>query len=234
MEGTSGADIFGHALYDHFKGNKPAKLWINNKYGPKEEMPVNIYFRDAVDMPELELVALDACKGKILDIGAGAGSHTLILQNSGKDVTALDVSSGAVSLMKERGVTKAINQNIFLYNDERFDTLLLLMNGIGLCGNIRNLRLFLRNTKTLLKPSGQLLFDSSDISYLYNGNVPVDNYYGELWYQYAYKGKRTEWFQWLYIDKDTLMGISSEEGWAIEILFEDDFDGYLARLMVAE
>jgi SAM-dependent methyltransferase len=226
-----GNDIFGQALWAHFKNSKPSKLFIHNKYGPKEEMPLDIYFRTEKEMPDLELLALSQCRGRVLDIGAGAGSHSLLLQQQGLEVTAMDISGLAVDIMQERGVNRVVAQDIFTYGDEKYDTLLLLMNGIGLCGNIEQLRVFLQHTKKLLKPGGQLLFDSSDIAYLYEGSLPVDNYYGELWYQYAYKGQRTDWFQWLYIDADMLIQIAADEGWAIEILDEDDMDGYLARLM---
>ncbi|MBD1366023.1 class I SAM-dependent methyltransferase [Mucilaginibacter sp. ZT4R22] len=227
-------DIFGQALWGHFKTTKPAKLFINNKYGPKEEMPLDVYFRGEEDMPDLELLALSKCRGRVLDIGAGAGSHALVLQHRGVDVTAMDISGRAVDIMLERGVKQAFEQDIYAYGGEKYDTLLLLMNGIGLTGNIQQLRVFLQHTKKLLKPGGQLLFDSSDIAYLYEGDLPAGNYYGELWYQYAYKGQKTDWFQWLYIDADTLIQVAAEENWAIDILDEDDMDGYLARLMVIE
>ncbi|AMR33298.1 methyltransferase [Mucilaginibacter sp. PAMC 26640] len=227
-------DIFGTALYDHFKGTKAAKLFIYNKYGPKEEMPLEVYFRTELEMPELELMALGRCHGRVLDIGAGAGSHALCLQNLGTDVTALDISGRAVDIMRERGLKQAIEQDIYTYKGEKYDTLLLLMNGIGLAGNTERLRVFLRHSKTLLNLGGQLLFDSSDIAYLYQGNLPAGRYYGELWYQYGYKGQKTDWFQWLYIDQDMLIDIASEEGWAVEILHEDNMDQYLARLMVAD
>lgn len=227
------SDIFGQALYDSFKNDKPAKLWIHNKYGPKEEMPVDVYFRTEDDMPDLELKALELCRGAVLDIGAGTGSHALLLQERGFNVAALDISPLAVQIMKARGVASASEADIFKYTGEQYDTIILLMNGIGLCGNIERFHLFLQHTKDLLKPGGQLLFDSSDIAYLYDAHPPAgDTYYGELWYQYAYKGKRTDWFQWLYIDADTLIKVAGEEGWATEIVYEDDMDQYLARLMV--
>jgi 2-polyprenyl-3-methyl-5-hydroxy-6-metoxy-1,4-benzoquinol methylase len=184
-----------------FQNIKTAKLFINNKYGPKEEMPLDVYFRGEEDMPDLELLALSKCRGRVLDIGAGAGSHALVLQQRGIDVTAMDISGKAVDIMLERGVKQAFEQDIYAYSGEKYDTLLLLMNGIGLTRNIQQLRVFLQHTKKLLKPGGQLLFDSSDIAYLYEGILPAGNYYGEIWYQYAYKGQKTDWFQWLYIDK---------------------------------
>jgi SAM-dependent methyltransferase len=224
-------DIFGQALYDYFKGDKPSKLWIYNRYGPKEEMPLDAFFRDKEEMPELELLALSKCTGKVLDIGAGTGSHALVLQENGLDVIAMDISGLAVDIMKERGIEHAFEADIFTYSGEKYDTLLLMMNGVGLCGTIENLRLFLRHAKTLLNKGGQLVFDSSDIAYLYDGGVPLTgDYYGELWYQYAYKGKKTDWFKWLYVDQVKLMNVAAGEGWIAEVLFEDDMDQYLVKL----
>jgi SAM-dependent methyltransferase len=224
-------DIFGNALFDYFKQNGKHKLWINNTYGPKEEMPLEVYFRSEDEMPDLELMALKHCSGKVLDIGAGAGSHALILQDRGMAVTALDISGLAVTIMLQRGVKYAAEQDIFTYNRGKFDTLLLLMNGIGLCGTIRQLRLFLQHAKTLLNKGGQLIFDSSDIAYLYEGELP-DNaeYYGEISYQYVYKGQKTDWFKWLYVDEVKLKSVAVEEGWVMEVLYKDDMDQYLARL----
>ena len=224
-------DVYGQALWDYYKNAKPAKLFIYNRYGPKEDMPLDIYFRDEKQMPDLELLALSKCRGRVLDIGAGAGSHALILQQRGLQVEAMDISGFAVDIMKERSVMQAFQQDIFTFSGEKYDTLLLLMNGIGLTGNIQKLRVFLQHTKQLLKPGGQLLFDSSDIAYLYEGNLPACDYYGELWYRYAYKGQKTDWFQWLYIDEGMLAKIAAEEGWATVILDKDGMDGYLARLM---
>ncbi|MET3981537.1 SAM-dependent methyltransferase [Mucilaginibacter sp. UYP25] len=224
-------DIFGQALFDHYKQNGKHKLWINNTYGPKEEMPLDVYFRDAEEMPDLELIAITNCNGKVLDIGAGAGSHALILQGKGFNVTAMDISGLAVTIMQQRGVGHAFEADIFTYSREKYDTLLLMMNGIGLCGSIQQLRLFLQHTKTLLKTGGQLLFDSSDIAYLYEDKLPDgESYYGELSYQYEYKGQKTDWFKWLYIDSEKLMAVAAEEGWATEVLYEDDMDQYLVRL----
>ncbi|PAW94126.1 SAM-dependent methyltransferase [Mucilaginibacter sp. MD40] len=224
-------DIFGQALFDHYEQNGKHKLWINNKYGPKEEMPVDVYFRDEEDMPELELHALANCIGNVLDIGAGVGSHALALQKRGLSVTAMDISPMAATIMRQRGVEDVLVSDIFDFNGKQYDTLLLMMNGIGLCGTLKKLRAFLQHASQLLKPGGQLIFDSSDISYLYNGHPPLTgDYYGELWYQYQYKGKKGDWFKWLYIDKDTLQDIAVSEGWSCQVLFEDDMDQYLIKL----
>jgi SAM-dependent methyltransferase len=223
-------DIFGQALFDHYKENSKHKLWINNTYGPKEEMPLDVYFRTEAEMPDLELMSLNHCRGKVLDVGAGAGSHALLLQEKSLDVTAIDISGLAVTIMQQRGVKQTFTADIFNYTAGKYDTLLLMMNGIGLCGTIEQLRLFLQHTKTLLKPGGQLLFDSSDIAYLYEGRVPDGAYYGELSYQYIYRGQKTDWFKWLYIDQEKLKSVALQEGWMTEVLYEDDMDQFLAVL----
>lgn len=224
-------DILGKAISAYFYGGKEYKLWVHDNHGPKVEMVVPIYFRSPQAMPDLELMALDLCKGKTLDIGAGAGSHALYLQDQGIDVTAIDISEGAVEVMKERGVEKALVQDIFELKGEKFDTLLLLMNGIGLVQNIDGLKKFLQHSKTLLNKNGQLLFDSSDVAYLYEEGIPeLPHYYGEVKCCYEYRRQKSDWFSWLYIDQQTLTDIAAEQGFDTEVLFIDESDQYLVRL----
>lgn len=223
-------DILGQAVYDHYNGDRTGKLWIYNTYGPREEMPVDVYFRTEDDMPDLEWLALEKCYGKVLDIGAGAGSHTLALQKRGADVTAIDISPLLMQVMRHRGVEKAMQANIFQFNTEYFDTLLLLMNGIGLAETLEGLKVLLLHLKSLLNPNGQILFDSSDVAYLYDEKLPADHYYGEITYRYSYKKIKTDWFTWLYIDEHTLTSVAIECGFDMEILLEDEFGQYLVRL----
>lgn len=229
------SDLLGEALYDYYTKKPLSKLWIHNKYGKKEEMPVKTYFRNTQQMPDLELIAMQNCAGKVLDIGAGAGSHVLALQEKGTDVTAIEISDKAVEVMKLRGVKKIVAGDFFLFQINRFDTLLLLMNGIGLTGDLSGLKAFLQHAKKLLQPAGQLLFDSSDVAYLYDNKIPaMDHYYGEIKYCYEYKKQKTDWFTWLYIDKKTLTKLADDEGWKTEIIFEDEYDQYLAKLVLKQ
>ena len=225
------SDILGQALADYYFRDAKSRLWIHNRYGDKENMPVAAYFRDENDMPDLEWLALEKCDGRVLDIGAGAGGHALILQEKGLDVMAMDISPLAVEVIKARGVKNVLEADIFNFTCEKFDTLLLLMNGIGLAGDIDNLKLLLAHFKTLLKEGGQLLFDSSDIAYLYEGTtLPNDKYYGELFYQYEYKKQKSDWFPWVYVDEKTMQAIAKAAGYTMEVLLEDEFGQYLARL----
>lgn len=227
-------DVFGEALRDQYTQPPAETLWVHNSYDEPEEMPVDIYFRNEDEMPELELKALDLCRGKVLDVGAGVGSHALVLQDRGVDVTGMDISAPAVTIMKQRGLKQAIEGNILSYTGEKYDTLLFMMNGIGLTGSIPGLKSFLIHVKSLLKPGGQLVFDSSDLSYLYQEVAfPLNGYYGEVSFRYEYKSVKGNWFKWIYVDQKTLIDIAKHQGWRTEIIFEDDSDQYLARLTLS-
>ncbi len=227
-------DVFGIALTDFYRQGRSEKLWLYNNYGKAEEMPVDIFFRSPKELSELELTALTACRGKVLDIGAGAGAHSLVLQTQGFDISALEISAAASEIMSSRGVRKVINEGVLAYSAETYDTLLMLMNGIGICGDILGLHVLLPHLKSLLKENGQIILDSSDIAYLYQpGKFPQGNYYGEITYLYEYKGKKGAWFKWLYIDFERLANIAEGYGLYCELLYEDDMDQYLARLSLS-
>ncbi len=223
-------DPLGQAISDYFFRRPVAKLWIHNKYGEKEEMPVDLYFRTFDEMPLLEQLAMNYCQGSVLDIGAGAGSHALYLQDRSLAVSALEISPLSCEVMEQRGVQRIINQDIRTYSADRYDTLLMLMNGIGLSETLSGLKQFLTHAALLLKPGGQLLFDSSNVAYLYEEEVPQGRYYGEIDYQYSYRKEETDWFTWLYVDHQTLFQLASAAGWRCELLMEDEHHQYLVRL----
>ena len=227
-------DVYGEALYDYYKlQTLKDPLLLHSSYGDIEEMPVDIFFRDETDFPELEQIALALCDGKVLDVGAGVGSHALYLQAKNFEVTALEQSAAACSIMQQRGVTHILEQDFFRLGEGSYDTLLFLMNGIGLSGSLDGLRNLLRHSKSLLSDRGQLLFDSSDISYLYEEYripKPETHYLGQIEFQYEYKGNMGKPFRWLYIDQQELIKIAHEEGWVVQILFEDENDQYLVRM----
>lgn len=225
-------DILGNALQDYFLNGTNDTLWVLNSYGADEEMPVEIFFREENEMPEIELEALDLCRGHVLDIGAGAGSHALALQQRNLKVTALDISPKAVSIMKQRGVKDAREMDVSdLQLPQTYDTLLFMMNGIGITGSLPGLSAFLEKAKSYLSPGGQLVFDSSDISYLYQEiAAPLNVYYGEVAFAYQYKSKIGKWFNWIYVDPKTLQDVAEKGGWHCQIIMTDENEQYLAQL----
>lgn len=224
-------DLPGLAIKNFYNKTSRGKLYVHDTFGPKVEMPISIYFRNEKQLPSLEKKALELCKGNILDIGAGAGSHALVLQHRNLDVVGLEISPAACEVMKDRGLKNVVCEDIFKFDNEKFDTLLLLMNGIGLCGDLKGFRKFLKKAETLLNENGILIFDSSDISYMYEDDeFPKDKYYGEVSCRYEYQKQVTDWFNWLYLDQKTLKNIASEECWDLELIYEDENDQYLVKL----
>ena len=224
-------DILGKAILEFYKSDVQDRLYIIDKDGYKEEMQTGMYFRSFDDMPYLEQLALECCRGRILEVGSGAGSHALILQDDGFDVTALEISPLATIVAKERGVAKTVCQDIFLFDENGYDTILLLMNGIGLVSTIAGLHEFLELARGILSFDGQILFDSSGVSYLVQDiEKPTANYYGEVEYRYEYKGEISEPASWLYIDKQTLVDIAATHHFDVSILYEDEDGQYLAKL----
>ncbi len=227
---------FEQAFDDYFNGDEKATVIVHNTKGDDEVMPVRYFFRSFAEMPDLEKMAMQKCYGSILDIGAGSGIHSLYLQNKGCDITALDIRPGFVDVMNKRGINKVVLSDIFQFQGNRFDTLLMMMNGIGFTINFTGLKNFLVHAKTLLKPGGQILLDSSDLLFLYeeeDGSFKIDlneNYYGEVEYQVEYKGVLEEPFKWLFVDFSNLLHYGEEAGFDVELLFEDDHYNYLARL----
>lgn len=225
-------DIHGQAILDFQNGKRTSKLLINNTYGEPEEMPVEVYFRSVEEFSKIESKAMSLCKGRILDIGAAAGSNVLALQNEGQDAYALELSPGCIKVMKARGISNVIFEDYKSHNG-KYDTLLLLMNGIGIADTLNEIPEFLKICKGLLNPHGQILLDSSDIKYLYEEDPDIEvpyPYYGDIRYQYEYKGNQGEWFDWVYADQEMLTQIVEDAGLQIEIIVEDEFDQYLARI----
>lgn len=229
-------DPLGKALNDYFEGIEDATLTVYSSIDGEETMEASYFFRNFEELPKLEKLALTYCKGKILDIGAGAGCHALILQSWDLDVTALDISPGAVDLLKKRGVEKAHLGDIFEYEGPQFDTLLMLMNGVGVGGSLDALEQFLEHSKTLLKPTGQIIFDSSDIIDAYaqdDGAVMLDleaEYYGVVEYQLKYKDVLGEKFKWLYVDAQTLAMRAALCGFNCEIIERGEENDYIGRM----
>jgi len=226
-------DILGKALTDYFKKrkNRP-RLLIHNKYGDPEVMDPGVYFRKPEEMPQVELFAMSFCKGRVLDVGAGVGAQALPLQQQGVDVTALEISEAACRIMEKRGVKDIQNADFFFYQDKKeFDMLFMMMNGIGFSGSAKGLTATLDKAKTLLKPDGMILFDSSDVSYLYPASrQKVKPYYGELDFQYQYDDLWGPWFKWLYIDQTLMRGLVEPNGWDLQIFYEDGTGHYLGGL----
>lgn len=229
-------DIIGIALKDAYSNASASQeqwaVWVNGV--EDQPMPVSLFFRSYHRMKKYEKIALAHCRGKVLDLGAGAGAHALVLQKRGFSVSALESSKGACDIMRQRGVEKVINGSWQTLEATKFDTALALMNGTGLAGTLDQFPIFLRKIKKQLNVGGQLLIDSTDISYFFEEhNMPIHAAAGEVTYELEYKGSRGKPFQWLYLDQATMKKAATKCGFQSQVLFESDDTHYLARLVKA-
>lgn len=237
---TIAPDPIGQAVHDyHYKRiNKNITIYSDD-FEPDSVKPA-YFFRGFKQMPPLEQLALKKAVGRVLDIGACAGCHSLYLQDQGVDVTALEQSALCCDVMKARGIDKVIQSDIFQFEGQKFDTLLLLMNGTGIAGTLQNFPAFIKQLKSLLNPGGQILIDSSDLIYLYlndDGSADLDlnaqRYYGELVYQAEYSRVKGEKFPWLYLDRELLNDMLENEQLKIESIEEGEHYDYLATIKYA-
>lgn len=231
-------DPFGAALLDYSKFSfRFAKIHVFSDVAGDEIIKPNYLLRGFDNMPDLEKQALGMCKGKILDVGACAGSHSLYLQQKGFDVTALDISPGCCAVMQKRGIQKVVCDNFFNHTSEKYDSILFLMNGIGICGTIDRMHFLLDHCRKILNPGGQIIFDSSDIDYLFiesDGSKWINlnsNYYGEVNYKLRYKKIQGKTFSWLFVDPVTLEKLAGEAGFVFNKIADGPHYDYLGTLI---
>ncbi|MCD0470329.1 bifunctional 2-polyprenyl-6-hydroxyphenol methylase/3-demethylubiquinol 3-O-methyltransferase UbiG [Flavobacterium sp. JAS] len=233
-------DLFGKAMFDFQTNNSPKNLLTETSISEEDEMSVDYLFRSYNEMPKIEQKALQLATGKTLDVGCGAGSHSLSLQNDRNlEVISIDISEKAIETCKLRGVKNTKVQDILDFEGEKFDTIISLMNGTGIFGKLENCNKYLSKLKSLLNPGGQILIDSSDIIYMFDEDedggkwIPSNNdYYGELVFNISYKGEKEEPFDWLYLDYNTLQNAAIANGLKCELILEGEHYDYLAKLSI--
>ena len=229
-------DLMGRAIWDYYYQENSEDLQTETSISELDDLPVSYLFRDYQEMNALEKKALDLSFGKVLDVGSGAGSHSLYLQNERKlEVTALDISPKSIEVCKARGIKNAICEDLLQFSEKNFDTVLLLMNGTGIFQSLEDIDQYLQKLKSLVAENGQILLDSTDILYMYDQDedggvlVPATGYYGELDYYLHYKGESELPMKWLYLDFDTLENAAIANGFKIQKI-EQLEDSYLAQL----
>ena len=232
-------DLLGKAILDFQTNNSPQNIVTETDISEAEEMDINYLFRNYEEMPKIERKALDLSFGKVLDVGCGAGSHSLYLTKKGLDVFPIDISKNAIEACQLRGLKNARTVNLLDLENRKFDTILLLMNGTGIFGQLKNISQYLGKLKSLLKENGQILIDSSDLIYMFDEDedggkwIPTHKeYYGELTFTIHYKGEIEIPFNWLYVDYNTLQNAAHANGLQCQLIFEGDHYDYLAKLYI--
>jgi SAM-dependent methyltransferase len=215
-------DPVGEAVWDYFNGIMGESIFVRTDIAEDEHLSPAYFFREFDQMPVQEKEALKRAKGRVLDIGAGAGAHSLWLQGQGFDVDAIDISPLLCRTMRKRGVINVLLKDVYALKDQKYDTILLLMNGTGVAQTLTGLERLLLHLKTLLNPGGKILADSSDLQYLFtdeNGDtwidIASDTYYGEMQYQLSYKNIEGKTFPWLFVDPETFIAVANRCGFKL-------------------
>lgn len=235
MERNNLTDVFGSAIKDYYAGEE-AIIETYSSIGGWDKLPVKYLFRSFDNMPVIEQTALNMVSGSVLDLGCGAGSHSLYLEKKGVEVKAIDISEGAIEVCKLRGLKNAELTNLWDLKDLKFDSILSLMNGAGICGSMNRVPEFLNHLKSLLLPEGQILIDSSDVIYMFedeNGEADlseIDHYYGEVEFQSKYLGENSGLYPWLYIDFYNLQQQAFNLNMKCELVKKGSHYDYLARI----
>lgn len=230
-------DPIGRAVYDfHFNSiNQP--IIVHSDDFDDDTIDTSYLFRSYKQMPALEKKALSLCSGTILDVGACAGPHSVYLQQKGFEVTALETSTLCCEVLKDRNIKNIVQQDIFKFSNQTFDTILLLMNGTGIAGSLSGLEVLLHHLKTLINPGGQILIDSSDLIYLFEEedgsaliDISADKYYGELTFQTEYKNWISQPFPWLYADLNNLENAIEKNQLKLNKVYKGQHYDYLAQI----
>ncbi len=228
----------GLALKAYFEGDTDAELYGRRDDGQGGPMPVSRFFRSPEEFTLLENTALAHCRGRVLDVGAGTGLHSLVLQEKGFEVTAIDISPHAVEIMRVRGVHDAHCADIFTFQGGPFDTLLLMGHGIGMVETLAGLKGFLDHVRNLVAADGQILLESLDVRQTndpthlayHEANRKAGRYIGEIRLQFSFGEVVGPYCGWLHVDPETLQAHAEGAGWGFEVLLSEENGDYLARL----
>lgn len=227
-------DVMGQAIWDFYHNDSPEDILTETTISEMDVMSVAYLFRAFDKMNLIEKKAMELTHGKVLDVGAGAGAHSLYLQNERKlRVTALEVSPKSSEVCRLRGIEDVRCQALLDFPTEKFDTILLLMNGTGIFENLKKITLYLKKLHELLSDDGQILIDSTDVIYMYNEldsmDLPLDRYYGEVKFHLFYKGTKEKPFPWLFLDYNLFKKLAEQNHFKVEKIM-DVGPAYLARL----
>ena len=227
-------DVLGECIKKAYETNED--VWMDLELNGYTDDPMNAHYflRSFDDMPILERRALELVKGRILDVGAAAGSHSLYLQEKGFDVTSLEHSAACCEVMRNRGLKNVVCEDIFAFDhDKKYDTILLLMNGWGMGATLSGMHELVPKLKALLNSGGQILGDTSDIQYWSNEKKDEksslsNSYHGEVVFKVTH-GSKNQSFRWIYPEPSLLHSLFQKSDMVASIEAEGPHWDYLIR-----
>jgi len=226
---TSSWAPLDEALRAYRSGDTQATLVMRTDVAGSEDVPVSLFFREPAALGAVESAALRLAWGRVLDLGAGPGALAGPLVRSGLDVTAVEILPQALAALRERGVPDVREGGLeVLGPEERFDTVLVLMNGLGLAGTLEGLGPFLARLAAATTEGAQILADSTDPS---GWDDPGDGRYpGEVHMQLAFAGRWGEPFPFLFVDAERVRAAAAARGLEVTVAADDADGRWLARI----
>lgn len=198
-----------------------------------------LYFLEPKKWPREERNALKRAKGRVLDIGCGAGRHSLYLQDLGLDVTAIDNSPGAIKVCKERGVRQALVRpisEVSRFKDASFDTIIMMGNNFGLLGSLSKGKKILKEFYRITSPDAVIIAATRD-PYKTNRRLHLDYHRfnrsrgrmsGQIRMRIRFAASTGPWFDYLLVSPDEMKMVIDRTGWQIREFVIGDESGYFA------
>lgn len=233
-------DAMGHLMWEHFQGQEVREVveredgFIDVTNGPAA------YFAPYEEWAHHEQRAMRFARGRVLDIGVGAGRHALHLQDRGFDVTGVDVSPLALRVSRERGLKQTQGAAVTQVSRRMgtFDTLLMMGNNVGLFATPRRMRWLLRRFATMTRENARIIGETRDV---YQTEIPEHLAYhawnrrrgrmsGQVRIRVRYKKYATPWFDYLMLSRDELSTLLEGTAWKVHRFIEPEGELYVAIL----
>jgi len=233
-------DAYGQELYDYFINNQGVEIIERDDGFIEATTNLNIYFAPYEQWPPHQQEAMKYTHGRVLDIGAGAGRHSLFLQNQGFEVTAVDNSPKAIELCRVRGVDDArllpitkISRHI-----EPFDTIIMMGNNFGLFANPQRAKRLLRRFHNLTFPGGTIIAETNDPYQTENPDHLAYHEFnrqrarmpGQVRLRVRHRKFKTPWMDYLMVSKEEMQEIVRDTGWRIDRFIDSQSSMYIAVL----
>jgi len=218
-------DALGEALLDAFSGGE-GRHFIERDDGLLETMDASLYFSKPTSWPNAELLAMESLKGRVLDMGAGAGRHSLMLQNRGCEPMAIDTSPGAIEVCRNRGVEwtfKGSIQELIGFPVEPFDAIILMGNNLALLQSEAKAPGVFRAMASVLKPGGIVVGTCLDPHQTQNPdhlayhatNRSAGRPAGQVRMRFRYQRITSPWLSILFLSPDELRQLAGRNGWEV-------------------
>jgi len=239
MKLQNNRDAFGQALYAYYTRGINFLLAIRDDGFVSDAGGVKVYFDEYEKWPVREKRALKFIKktDKVLDIGCGAGRHSLYLQSRGIDVTGIDNSPLAVKVCKLRGLKKAKALGIEDVEKKSgcFDVMLLLCNNFGLLGTEKRAKKLLKKFYKITPPGARIITESYDSNTAFfrdyrEFNRKRGRHPGAFRVKLSYGRYETDWFEYIRVSVRELGAVLKDTGWKVSKVFPTKDYSYVAVL----